>query len=129
MKRYYLDNKLAKLLLFPNYSTISIGWFVLSKEKSLSKRTKIHETIHAVQWTEVTIISAIILTLLSWVISPLWILLAPMVYYVWYVVEWLLRLPHGDAYYEISFEREAHANDEDDTYLYERKLFAWIAYL
>ena len=50
-------------------------------------------------------------------------------FYLWYLVEWLIRLPFGNAYYNISFEREAYRNEHNKNYLNERKPFAWIKYL
>ena len=128
MKRYFTKSKLAKALLFEGYSTIAIGWFVFSKLDKLTNRTKVHETIHALQWTEVTSVAFVIFAALSWIISPYWMIASPIVYYVWYVVEWLIRLPFGNAYRNIMFEREAFSNDKDNSYLCERDLFNWIRY-
>jgi hypothetical protein len=50
-------------------------------------------------------------------------------FYVWYIIEWLIRLPFGNAYRNISFEREAYNNEKDLRYLDNRKRFAWIKYL
>jgi hypothetical protein len=50
-------------------------------------------------------------------------------FYVWYVIEWFIRLPKGNAYRNISFEREAYNNEKDLRYLDNRKRFAWIKYL
>ena len=126
MKRYFTDSNFAKALLFEGYSTIAIGWFVFSKLKQLPNRTKIHETIHALQWTEVTSVAFVLLAFFSWIISPYLVFLSPIVYYVWYVIEWLIRLPFGDAYRNISFEREAFGNQDNYKYLCERELFAWL---
>lgn len=129
MKRYFTNSKLAKALLFEGYSTIAIGWFVFSKLDKITRRTKVHETIHALQWTEVTFVALVLLATLSCVISPYWMLISPMVYYILYVFEWLLRLPFGDAYKNISFERESFDNDGNYHYLCERDLFNWIKYI
>lgn len=126
MKRYYLNSKLTKLLLFSAYSTISIGWFVFSKKEELTDKTKIHETIHALQWTEITILSILIISLLSCVISPFWILISPLIYYIWYILEWLIRLLKGDTYRNILFEKEAYKHDNDSNYLHNRELFNWL---
>ena len=50
-------------------------------------------------------------------------------FYVWYVIEWLIRLPKGNAYRSISFEREAYANDKNPNYLKTRKRFAFLKYI
>lgn len=126
MKRYFTNSKLAKALLFEGYSTIAIGWFVFSKLDKLTNRTKIHETIHALQWTEVTSVAFVLLACFSWIISPYLVFLSPIVYYVWYVIEWLIRLPFGNAYRNIMFEKEAFDNDHNERYLLERELFAWL---
>lgn len=126
MRRYFTNSALAKALLFEGYSTIAIGWFVFSKLDKLTNRTKVHETIHALQWTEVTLVAFVLFAALSWMISPYWMLISPIVYYVLYVLEWLIRLPFGNAYRNISFESEAFANHNNCNYLCERELFAWL---
>jgi hypothetical protein len=50
-------------------------------------------------------------------------------FYVWYVIEWLIRLPKGNAYRSISFEREAYANDKNPNYLKTRKRYAFLKYI
>lgn len=51
-------------------------------------------------------------------------------FYVAYLMEWLVRLPmRGKAYRNLSFEREAYANERNLLYLNERKHYAWRHYL
>ncbi|MDE6843792.1 MAG: hypothetical protein K2J24_09745 [Muribaculaceae bacterium] len=54
-------------------------------------------------------------------------------FYLWYVVEWLvLLLRRRDtfrAYRDISFEREAYANEGDFTYLGRRRRYSFMRYL
>ena len=54
-------------------------------------------------------------------------------FYIWYVLEWLVRLlccfSAKKAYFRISFEREAYANEYDEEYLKHRKLYSWLRYL
>lgn len=51
-------------------------------------------------------------------------------FYLWYVIEWLIRLfMKGNAYRNISFEREAYANQNDLNYLKSRKRFDFAKYL
>lgn len=51
-------------------------------------------------------------------------------FYLWYVVEWVARLfMQGNAYRNISFEREAYGNQQNGSYLRDRKRYAWVKYL
>lgn len=52
-------------------------------------------------------------------------------FYIWYVLEWFIKLFFygADAYSNISYEREAYANDDNLDYLKTRKHFAWIKYI
>lgn len=77
----------------------------------LADRAKRHESIHTAQMREMFYIF----------------------FYLWYGVEWLVRLVQYrnamTAYYNISFEREAYANDHKQNYLTDRKCWAWWDYL
>lgn len=51
-------------------------------------------------------------------------------FYLWYVLEWFVRLfKPGNAYLNISFEREAYAHMNEADYLQRRKPFSWWRYL
>ena len=55
-------------------------------------------------------------------------------FYLWYIIEYLIRLPMCDfdshtAYRSICFEREAYKNQEDLEYPKKRKHFAWLKYV
>lgn len=54
-------------------------------------------------------------------------------FYIVYVIEWLVRcmiLHNGyKAYRNISFEREAYANESDEGYLARRRVFAFLRYM
>lgn len=50
----------------------------------------------------------------------------PIVFYVLYFTEWLLRLPFGNAYMNISFEKEAYAHQKE---VYMPTRFSFIKYL
>ncbi|HEY9542968.1 MULTISPECIES: hypothetical protein [Bacteroidales] len=54
-------------------------------------------------------------------------------FYVWYLLEWLVRLvmyrDRHKAYRNISFEREAYANQCNWDYNKERKRYAFIRYI
>lgn len=48
-------------------------------------------------------------------------------FYVWYIIEWIVRLfMKGNAYRNISFEREAYANQNNLSYLNTRERYAWL---
>ena len=44
-------------------------------------------------------------------------------------IEWLIRLPKGNAYRNISFEREAYANQDNLSYLKSRKRFDFVRFI
>lgn len=51
-------------------------------------------------------------------------------FYLFYVIEWIVRLfMKGNAYRNISFEREAYGNEGNGSYLNSRRPFAWLEYL
>ena len=51
-------------------------------------------------------------------------------FYVWYVVEWLVKLSQKrNAYYRISFERDAYLHEHYLDYLKHRKMYSWWKYL
>lgn len=146
MKVFY-ESKLAKWMLFPGYSTITLGCFVFTKKSKaeVEQRVLNHEAIHVRQWEEMTIASAIVLLLcLPFGVSLCWALITPLVFYLWYGVEYIIRLcgwlwrgirgtsyksvSHA-AYRNISFEKEAYGNEQIAGYLDVRKLFEVIAYL
>lgn len=51
-------------------------------------------------------------------------------FYLWYITEWIIRLfMKGNAYRQISFEREAYSKMYDESYIKKRKHFAWFKYI
>lgn len=70
-----------------------------------------HEKIHAEQQKEMLIVF----------------------FLIWYAVEWLCRLVQyrnrKQAYRNISFEREAYANESKLDYIPNRKRYAWVKYI
>lgn len=139
MKRFYYDNWIAKTLLaFSSCHTITIGPFVLSKRASddITQQVRNHETCHSYQWTEMAgVIGCVILILqLIFGISPWWYMVAALAFYLWYIVEWLIKLfVYQDlktAYKKVSFEQEAYASEHDCNYIENRSLFSgWLQYL
>lgn len=139
MKKIFCNNWLAKVLLcMTSCHTITIGPFVLSKrdEKYITQHVRNHECTHARQWIEVTVLAGLIIWVLMLILdfSAWWLALAPVAYYVLYVLEWFIRLlcyigSDKRAYKYISFEREAYMNELDPNYLENSRYFAWIGYM
>ena len=51
-------------------------------------------------------------------------------FYILYLLEWFYRLTQkGNAYRNISFEKEAYDNENDMDYLDKREHFSWIEYI
>ena len=98
--------------------------------RPLTDVTLNHESIHSAQIAEV-MIASVPFALLLWLLTNVWlgILLVLFSYYLWYVIEWLIRLSKGNAYKNISFEREAYANQDDLSYLKNRKRFDFAKYI
>lgn len=119
------------IIPFPGYKCINLFGILFAREKAkIDKATLNHESIHSAQIAEV-MIASVPFALLLWLLTNVWLglLLFIASYYLWYVIEWLIRLPKGNAYKNISFEREAYANENYSDYLNERKLFSFLKYL
>jgi hypothetical protein len=98
--------------IIPLKGFIAINLFGLifaRKGMTVNRRTLNHEAIHTAQMKEMFYVF----------------------FYVWYVVEWIIRIPRykAKAYENISFEREAYTRMANDSYLKERRPYAWIRYL
>lgn len=97
-----------KYIPFTGYKAINLfGILFVKNNAKIDEVTINHEAIHSAQMKEMLFIF----------------------FYVWYVIEWLFRLPKGNAYRSISFEREAYENDSDINYLKNRKHFAFLKYI
>lgn len=97
---------------FKGFSAINLFGFVFTRRNSLSDITINHEEIHTQQMKE----------------------LGYIFFYILYFIEWIIRLftkgcSSNDAYYAISFEQEAYANERDPQYIQNRKPYAWVKYL
>lgn len=81
----------------------------LVKSHLSNQRTIRHEKIHWKQQIEMLILP----------------------FYVWYLIEWLIRLftNRGNAYRSISFEQEAYKKESNVNYLSDRKHYDWVKYL
>lgn len=113
-KPFFIENSRVPVILSKvapiNIWAISFGIWVWCRGE-LSEQTKRHETIHFQQQLELGFA-------LQWVIYAF--------SYLYYLAK--LRDPR-EAYYDISFEREAYGNEADKNYLENRKRYAWVKYI
>lgn len=99
----------TSILPFHGFSAINLlGVLFVHHGVYLSNELINHERIHTAQQRELLFVF----------------------FYIIYIMEWLVRLPmRGNAYRNISFEREAYSNQRNFRYLESRPLFAWRRYL
>lgn len=101
-----------RLIPFPGFTAMNLFGvlFARSEYKDLiSERTINHESIHTAQMKEMLYVF----------------------FYIWYFIEWLIRLIFNTstAYRSISFEQEAYNNQLDFNYLKTRKKYSWLKHL
>ena len=115
-----------KYIPFPGYKAINLfGVLFVKNNAKIDDVTINHEAIHSRQFVELMVLFAATSVFVRW-----WLpLLSPFAFYLWYVVEWVIRLPKGNAYKNISFEREAYANEGDASYLNGRSWFNFLRYI
>jgi hypothetical protein len=98
------------LIPFKGFSAINLfGVLFVRKGIVIDDRLLRHENIHTKQMKE----------------------LGYVFFYLWYVLEWVLKLfKYGlKSYYNISFEREAYAKENELLWLSDRKRYAFLKYL
>ena len=130
------NDKLAKLILWSGYDTITLGFIILTTRKTWEMNQEVlnHEKIHVAQWCEVTALSVLLWSFIMLAIDfrYMWTLpLCFVVYYVIYMAEYAIsRLYGGESgkedYHRIEFEKEAYKHQKDITYLSLRLPFAWL---
>ena len=101
-----------KYIPFPGYKAINLfGVLFVKNNAKVDDVTINHERIHSAQIKELLYIF----------------------FYLWYVIEWIIRLMQFRngymAYRNISFEREAYQNQEDMHYLKGRRFFNFLKYM
>ena len=101
--------KIIETRLVPRRFSVNVFGTIWTRKASVvDSRLINHELIHTAQMREMLYLP----------------------FYLWYVVEWLVRLlQYGNwykAYENISFEREAYANDSNPAYLRYRSRNAWF---
>lgn len=96
------------IIPFKGFIAINLfGVLFVRKDAVISEQTINHEKIHTAQMKEMLYVF----------------------FYLWYVIEWLIRLfMKGNAYRNISFEKEAYMNEHDLYYLKSRERYSWIKY-
>ena len=99
----------TSILPFHGFSAINLlGVLFVHHGVYLSNEMVNHERIHTAQQREMLFV----------------------LFYLAYLLEWLVRLPmRGNAYRNISFEREAYAKQRDLDYLKSRPMYAWLHYM
>lgn len=99
----------SQILPFKGFTAINLlGVLFVHPGVYLSEELMNHERIHTAQQREMLFVG----------------------FYLVYLVEWLVRLPmRGNAYRNISFEREAYANQRNLNYLQQRRHYAWRGYM
>ena len=125
------------IIPFKGFRAITILPFIFARNsaKWLKDYEENHECIHLRQQLEVLIAAFILIfaMVLVFNISWWWLLASPLVFFVWYGIEWLVRFAiyHDThiAYRNIAFEQEAYNNQYDMEYLDKRSIFAWVEYI
>ena len=101
-----------KWIPFKGFFAINLfGTYFIREENrhiKVSKKTLNHEAIHTAQMKEMGYIF----------------------FYIWYFIEWLIRLIINGryAYYYLPFEREAYDHEKNYKYLNKRKPYSWFKY-
>lgn len=104
---------ISKILVPKGFSGITIYPFVFVRDNYWAKKQEFitHEKIHLKQQIELLILF----------------------FYLWYGIEFIIRIGQyknvRKAYRNISFEREAYANEKNINYTVTRKFFSFIKYL
>lgn len=127
------NSKVAKLYrTLTGNSSVAIGPFVLFScdETEVTAARLRHLEVHARQWTEVTLIS-IVLVLIFDGLNIGGIISAAFVYYIWWGIEIIVRSLIGflsglDAN-SVAFEQEAEEAEGSENLA--KKLFGWVKYL
>ena len=116
---------------FKGYKAMSFWPFIfVRKECNFDKVDERHENIHGRQQVEMTIVGVFIAALMFALEFEWWSLCAIPLFYIWYIIEWVIRLfINPNPYRSISFEQEAYKNENDPEYLDYREIFSWTRYL
>ena len=103
----------SKIFLSSRFNAMAIWPFIFLKDKKLKHDEIVlnHEEIHLKQQIEMLLL----------------------LFFIWYVLEFIVRLfihkNWMEAYHNISFEREAYANEQNLTYIRQRKFWNFLKYV
>ncbi|WP_445453993.1 hypothetical protein [Flavobacterium sp. 25HG05S-40] len=103
----------SRFLIPKGFRGITLFPFIIVSERDLKRNAVMihHEKIHIRQQVELLIVP----------------------FFVWYGIEFLVRWiqfkDRKSAYWNISFEREAYANEKDLHYLQQRSFWKFLKYL
>ena len=137
----YLTNNNMKIIRnkyipFKGFRAINLfGILFVRGNAKIDDVTMNHESVHSRQWIECGIAALIVLTPLVLLgLWWLWLLLSVFAFYILYVIEWFVKLfvykfDKRKAYRNVSFEREAYANEDSVNYLNIRGKYAWFSYI
>lgn len=141
MRRIFYNSRLAKMLLFPGYGTAMFFGYIITKHaEQLPESTQRHESIHAEQYAEVTLVAYLFALLLQIMFGGgWWFVPVPFAYYLLYFLEaaftWSVRVVSGRAsdagemaYANSMFEQEARAGENDPDYIESRRFCAFLRY-
>ena len=122
------------IIPFEGFIALTVFPFIFvrkDEEKKFDKVAENHESIHGEQQIEMGVVGVMLSVALHLITMSYWSFLLVGLYFWWYLIEWSLRslFGTGNAYRNISFEREAYANEKDFEYTYFRTLFAWLGYM
>ena len=118
------------IIPFPGFKAINLfGVLFVKNNAKIDDVTTNHEAIHSRQFVELMVLFAATSVFVRW-----WLpLFAPLFFYVWYAVEWLIHLIRFRstyiAYRRISFEREAYTHQADMGYTNGRYWFNFLKYI
>lgn len=119
-----------KYIPFPGFKAINLfGVLFVKNNAKIDDVTINHEAIHSRQFVELMVLFAAATVFIRW-----WLpLFAPLFFYVWYAVEWLVHLIRFRstyiAYRRLSFEREAYTHQVDMSYTNGRYWFNFLKYI
>jgi hypothetical protein len=133
MKMKIISNSILPL---KGFVAMTVWPFVFVRREwagKLSRATMRHEEIHGEQQKEMLTLGLVAASAMVVLGFEWWSLLTLPLFYIWYGFEWLAKwIYYRDAYTaykNVSFEREAFANQRHVGYIDKRVPFAWTSYI